>query len=139
MNEQQNTALIQKLYAAFAKGDVQTILDQLTEDVDWTLEGPDVIPFAGKRKGVAQVKKFFEALATTQTGQKLTIDTFVAQGDQVATVGRYAFTVKANGRKVDSPVGHFFTIRNGKVSHFVDMADTAAVADAYRAASAASH
>ncbi len=51
MNEQQNTVLIQKIYAAFARGDIQTILDNLTSDVEWTLEGPAIIPFAGKRNG----------------------------------------------------------------------------------------
>jgi ketosteroid isomerase-like protein len=65
MNEQNNKALVEKMYAAFGRGDVRTILDHLTPNVEWTLEGPSVIPFAGKRIGPAQVHKFFEALATT--------------------------------------------------------------------------
>ena len=137
MNEQQNTALIQKTYDAFGQGDVQTILNNLTDDIEWISEGPEIIPYAGKRTGIAQVKGFFEALATTQTGQKLTIESTVAQGDLVATVGRYAGTVKATGKKVDVPIGHFFTFRNGKVSRFVNLTDTATVADAYRTSAAA--
>jgi ketosteroid isomerase-like protein len=61
MNEQSNTALVEKMYAAFGRGDLQTILGSLTPDVEWTLEGPSVIPYAGKRIGPAQVQKFFEA------------------------------------------------------------------------------
>jgi uncharacterized protein len=137
MTEQGNTALIQKLYAAFAKGDVQTILDNCTDDVEWTLEAPEIVPFAGKRRGVAEVKQFFQALATTQANQKLTIETFVAQGDHVATLGRYAGMVPATGKSFDTAVAHFFTIRNGKVSRFVDVGDTAAMADSYTNASAA--
>jgi ketosteroid isomerase-like protein len=76
-------------------------------------------------------------LAGTQSDIKLTTEAFVAQGDTVATLGRYRATVKATGKKFDSPVGHFFTIRNGKVARFVDLGDTAAMADAYRAKSAA--
>ena len=137
MNEQQNIALIQKLYDAFAKGDLQTILNALVSDIEWTLEGPAIIPFCGKRKGIPQVTQFFEALATTQTGQKLTIEKFVAQGDTVAMLGRYQATVTATGKKFDSPVAHFFTIRDGKVSRFVEVAETAGAADAYTSASAA--
>ncbi len=137
MNEQQNTALIQKVYDAFGRGDLQTIMNSLADDVEWTLEGPEIIPFAGKRKGHAQVTKFFEALATTLTGAKLTTEQFVAQGDVVATLGRFAGTVSATGKSLEGPVAHFFTIKNGKITRFVDMANTAAMAAAYQTSSAA--
>jgi len=137
MSEQQNAALIQSLYDAFSRGDLPFILDRLTEDVEWTLEGPSIIPYAGKRKGIAQVKEFFEALVGTQTNMILTMGPLMAQGDQVSGLGRYAATVVATGRSFDTPVGHFFTVRDGKISRFVDLVDTAANADAYRAASAA--
>jgi ketosteroid isomerase-like protein len=136
MNEQQNTALIQKVYAAFARGDIQTIMNSLTADVDWALEGPAIIPFSGRRKGGAEVLGFFQALAETQQDMKLTTETFVAQGDVVATVGRYSATVKATGKKLDVATGHFFTIRDGKIAKFVDFGDTAAMADAYASTAA---
>ena len=137
MSEQQNTELVQSLYAAFAKGDVQTILDHLTSDVEWILEGPSILPFSGKRHGIAEVKQFFEALAGTQTNMKLTPQQFVAQGDMVAMVGRYSGTVTATGKSFDGPLAHFFTIRGGKCVRFVDVADTAGMADAYQSTSAA--
>jgi uncharacterized protein len=137
MNEQQNGALVQKVYDAFGRGDLQTILSCLADDIDWTTEGPEIVPFAGKRKGLAQAKGFFEALATTQTGMKLTIDRMIAQGDMVATTGRYACTVTATGKKMDSPIGHFFTIRDGKICRYVGLLDTAATAEAYRTSAAA--
>ncbi|HXB68260.1 MAG TPA: nuclear transport factor 2 family protein [Candidatus Acidoferrales bacterium] len=136
MNEQQNTALIQNVYRAFANGDIQTIMNSLTGDVDWALEGPAIVPFSGRRKGGAEVLRFFQALAETQQDMKLTTETFVAQGDVVATLGRYSATVKATGKKFDVPIGHFFTIRDGKIARFVDLSDTAAMADAYVATSA---
>jgi hypothetical protein len=139
MSEQQNAALIQKLYDAFGRGDIQTILDNLTPDVAWGMEGPETVPFTGQRKGPSEVMGFFEALASTQSNQKLTTECFVAQGDTVATLGRYAGTVVATGKNFDSRVAHFFTIRNGKVARFVDIGDTAALAEAYTKASAAGH
>lgn len=137
MSEQQNAALIQSLYDAFGRGDLPFILARLTEDVEWTLEGPSIIPYAGKRKGTAAVKEFFETLASTQTNMKLTMGPLMAQGDRVSGLGRFAATVVATGRSFDTPAGHFFTVREGKISGFVDLVNTAAIADAYRAASAA--
>src|SRR5580704_4518011 len=131
MNEAANTALIQRLYDAFSKGDIATILSNLTPDVEWIFEGPASVPFTGERRGIEETMGFFTALGATQSGMKLTTDEFVAQGDRVATYGRYSGAVTATGKKFDSPVGHFFQIRDGKVCRFVNMGDTAAYAEAY--------
>jgi ketosteroid isomerase-like protein len=131
MSEKDNIALIRKLYDAFAKGDVKTILDNLTPDVEWIMEGPKVIPYAGRFVGPGQVVKFFEGIGGTQDGCKLTTDDYIAQGDKVVTVGRYAATVKATGRKIDCAVAHVFTFRNGKIAKLVDFIDTAQTAEAY--------
>jgi ketosteroid isomerase-like protein len=131
MNENNPTALIQKVYAAFGRGDVQTILDHLAPDVEWTLDGPAIIPYAGALKGPSEVRGFFESLATTQDNQRLTIDEYITQGDDVVTTGRYAATVKATGKKIDSAIGHVFTVKNGAITRFLNFADTAQMADAY--------
>ncbi|MGI8960821.1 MAG: nuclear transport factor 2 family protein [Bryobacteraceae bacterium] len=136
MNEQQNAALVRKLYDAFSRGDIQTILDNLTGDAEWIQDGPAVIPYAGKKTGPTQVRQFFDALVGTQENAKVTIDHFIAQGDEVATLGRYAATVKATGRQFDSRVAHFFTIRDGKVSRWIGIGDMTDAAAAYSSASA---
>ena len=139
MNEQKNAELILSLYTAFARGDVQFILDRVTDDVEWVTEGPSSIPYAGRLRGKGEVLVFFKAIAETQSDPKLTTDKVVAQGDTVATAGRYAATVKATGRRADSAIAHFFTVRDGKVSQFLDYFDTAAFADAYAVTAAAAH
>jgi uncharacterized protein len=132
MNEQDNIALVKKLYDAFARGDIKTITDNLTDDVEWIAEGPSTVAYFGTMNGPAEVEsKFFGALGGTQEEQKLTPEDFVAQGDGVAMFGRYSAKVKATGKRFDSALGHFFRIRNGKVSKFINTGDTAAVAEAY--------
>jgi uncharacterized protein len=111
MNEQENIALVKKLYDAFGRGDIQTILDHVTDDVKWSNPGPSSVPYFGDRTGRAQMREFFDRLVGTQENAKLTIDQYIAQGDAVATLGRYTGNVKATGKPFDSLVGHFFTIR----------------------------
>ncbi len=132
----ENIALIRKMYDAFGRGDIAYILQNLTDDVEWTSIGPASIPYAGTFRGPAEVTKFFQALATTQSGQRLTMPEFVASGDKVVAIGRYACTVTATGKYSDAPVVHVFTIRDGKVAAFLDFVDTAAVVEAYSAAAA---
>lgn len=138
MNEQQNVEFVQRMYDAFSRGDIQTIMDHLAEDVEWIAEGPSSVAYFGKMKGPAEVQsKFFGGLAGTQEDMKLTITDFVAQGDKVATFGRYSARVKATGKRFDAFVGHLFVVRDDKVTRFLNLGDTAAVAAAYSGAAAA--
>ena len=136
MNETQNTALIRSVYEAFGRGDIPYILSKITADSVWTTEGPSVIPYTGKRSGEKEVLGFFDALGGTLNNMKLTTDYFVAQGDAVTTFGRFAGTVKATGKSFDAPVAHYFKIRDGKISVFIDIIETQSIAAAYAGAAA---
>ncbi len=45
---------------------------------------------------------------------------YFSTNDSVAAFGRYDATVKATGKRVSSPVAHFFNFRDGKVSRYVN-------------------
>ena len=62
---------------------------------------------------------------------------FVAQGDMVVVTGRYRATVNGTGAEIDSPIAHFFTVRNGKIEKWVGFSDSALVADAHTGKAAA--
>ena len=48
MAEQENVRIVQEAYASFQRGDIQAVLNSLTDDVEWTTPGPpDIIPMAG--------------------------------------------------------------------------------------------
>lgn len=59
MAQNNNVRVVEDAYAAFARGDVQYILDRITEDVDWINEGPASLPYAGAFKRPQQVQQFF--------------------------------------------------------------------------------
>ncbi len=126
-----NKTLIHNLYDAFGRGDLASILATMAPDVDWQCNGPASVPFCGTFRGPANVAKFFEALGTTQTGQKLTIEETFAEGDQVISIGRYSCVVTATNKPIDTKVAHVFAIRDGKIVRFLDFIDTAQVAEAY--------
>jgi ketosteroid isomerase-like protein len=138
MNEQTNADLILKMYDAFSKGDIQTILNHLSSDVEWSTPGPSSVPYCGTFRGPENVVNFFKALGETQRNQKLTTDEVIAQGNKVVTVGRYSADIPATGKRLDTIICHVFTIEDGKVTRFLDLGDTAHMADSYAAALTAS-
>jgi len=133
MAQAENTKLVQSLYDAFAQGNVQYILERVTEDVEWVNEGPESIPYAGRFRGRAEVKRFFEQIGGAVQGAKVTAQEFIATEDQVVALGRFTATATATGKKIDAALAHVFTIRGGKISRWLGYGDTARVAEAYSA------
>ena len=59
-----NVSLVQSLYAAFGRGDIDTILAALTPDVSWESIGrPEDFPTLGPRHGIDGVRDFFRLVA----------------------------------------------------------------------------
>jgi ketosteroid isomerase-like protein len=131
---QDNVRIIEDAYAAFAKGDIQSILDQVTDDVDWINEGPESIPYAGTFKGRQEVQRFFYGMGSTLDNGRVTASEWLSDGANVASIGRFTATVKESGKQIDVPVAHFFTLRDGKIARWIGFSDTARVAQAYAGA-----
>ena len=126
----QNVATVKNMYAAFGRGDVAGIMAHLADDVLWTFEANDKISWAGIRRGPQEALGFFTGIADDLTDNHLDMTEFVAEGDIVAAFGRYSATVRKNGRKVSSPVAHYFRFRNSKVVEYRNLINTAAFSDA---------
>jgi ketosteroid isomerase-like protein len=130
MSEPTNTALIQAMYAAFNRGDIQTILANTAPDAEWVNYGPaGAVPYFGDFTG--RIADFFKAIGATTNGGNVAVKQYIASGDNVVTQGRYTATVQGSGAKIDSPIAHVFTVRGGKVISWNGYGDTAAVAAAH--------
>src|SRR5437763_12673609 len=134
MSEQENTKVVQQIYASFKSGDIQSLLALVADDIQWQLPAIENIPFAGKRQGRAQVAQFFASVADSQDVLAFEPREFTAQGDKVVAQGHYRWRVKATGREFGADWAHVFTIRDGKVVGFHEYTDSAAAAAAYQQA-----
>lgn len=130
-------AKVKELYAAFGRGDVSFILANLTADASWEFEAPSSITWSGIRRGPEQTAGFFAGIAAEHSDPKLEMTQFLSSSDEVAAFGRYSATVRATGVRVDTPVGHYFKFRDGKVVRYINLINTAALVEAARAQAAA--
>ncbi len=132
MQEAQNTKVVQDAYAAFGRGDIQAVLAQMDDQVTWkpiTGAGPHV-PHAGERHGKAQVAEFFAILGRSLTFDRFEPRDFIAQGDKVVALGNYRGRA-IGGKAFDSEWVMVFTLQNGRVVHFQEFTDSAAINAAF--------
>lgn len=133
MSEAQNTKVVQDAYAAFGRGDIQGILDRLDDGVVWqAIYGAGShIPHAGERRGKAGVAQFFKELAESTEFSRFEPREYIAQGDRVVALGEYAAKSKKTGKPLASKWTMVFTVRNGKVTEFIEFTNVAQINAAY--------
>jgi uncharacterized protein len=128
---QENVKIVEKAYTDFKTGNIDALLANLAEDVQWELPEIKNVPFGGKRAGRQQVGQFFATVAENQEPLQFEPREFIAERDKVVALGNYKWRVKGTGKTFECAFAHVFTIRDGKVVRFQEFTDTGAAAGAY--------
>ena len=134
MQEAQNTKVVQDAYAAFSRGDTAALLANFADDIVWHAvygAGPHV-PTSGERRGKAAVAEFFKQVAENINFSRFEPREFIATGDKVVALGHYTATTPIK-KGFDSDFAMVFTLKNGKVTHFQEFCNSAAINAAYMA------
>jgi len=117
---------IQSVYGAFGRGDVDFIVDQLTDDVDWaSCPDSDVAPWHGIHRGKAEVPGFFKALGDTLEITEFTPLSFASNETDVMVVTRWGAKVPATGKSMSMDIHHWFRFRGDKICLYRGTEDTA--------------
>ena len=126
MGADENIKTIQGIYEAFGRGDVQAVLDGVTDDVDWATEtSSTAAPWYGVRHGKNGVASFFEAFGSTMEVEEFNPYAIAANDTEVHTVVHCRATSRATGRAIDHDLHHFFRFENGKIAFYRGTEDTA--------------
>jgi uncharacterized protein len=132
MTNENNVKTLETLYAAFAVGDMPTVLAGLDENVVWNeAEGnmyADGNPYIGPQAILNGV--FARIGADYEYFNLVNIELHEMFNNQVLATLRYQAKLKNNGATYDAQVAHFWTLKNGKAIAFQQYLDTKKVADA---------
>jgi ketosteroid isomerase-like protein len=121
-----NLATIKGIYDSFGAGDVQAILDQLADDVDWAaVAASDAAPWYGQRKGKDEVAQFFAAVGENIDVPGFTPESFTANEDEVMVKISSSMKSKQTGREAATTLMHYWRLRDGKVVMYRGTEDTA--------------
>lgn len=113
--KQDNQALIERAYDAFARGDIPAVLQVIAEDILWHVPGRG--PISGDYHGHAEVLGFFQHfMELSEATFRITVDEVLAKGDRVIVL--VTESARRKGREWSSPQVHAWTVQNGKATVF---------------------
>jgi ketosteroid isomerase-like protein len=131
-NQIQNIEIVKQVYEAFAKRDINAILNLLSPDVEWGEPDNPYNPAAGTRHGH---KGFLEWLEVGRQSEEIVVlepKKFLTDNDTVAVVGYTKCIAKPTGKSYETDFVHLVTLKDGKIIRFQEFFDTYAAVEAFR-------
>ncbi len=132
MEKEKNIQIVQQIYADFGKGNIEGILNSLTDDIIWSDPGYPEVPYAKKRTGKNEVVSFFNELAAAVSYSKFAPEEFYADKDAVIVKGSFAGKANSTGKAFESEWVMIWKLRNGKIYSYLAFVDTAKMSSALK-------
>ena len=129
-----NVSTVQKVYDAFALGDIPAVLAQFDDKIIWN--EAENFPYADGNPYIgpdAVLNGVFARIGAEWEYWKLTEMSLSEMGtDQVFASGRYDAKNKKTGKKINAQFVHVWTVEEGKATGFQQHTDTKQVARAVK-------
>ena len=114
-----------EFFKVLYSGDVEGALAFCTDDIEFLANAPvDILPHMGHRRGKAEMREMWTAVAARYSEMRCEVPTLVVEGDKVAANIRVFFRKNINQRMVQFDVAAFYTLRDGQISHIREIIDT---------------
>jgi ketosteroid isomerase-like protein len=116
-----NSRIISNLYEAFARRDMQALLQWIDPQIEITQTTE--LPWGGTFQGQLGLMSFAGKLLQSVDSQ-VEPEELVEAGDRVVAIGRTRGHVRANNKEFDVRAVHVWTLKYGKVLRFEAYIDT---------------
>ena len=119
-------AAVQRLYAAYGRGDVDAVLDELADDVDWAAESASTaVPWWGPFRGKSEVPRFFKEIGANVQVTEFDLVSFTSNDTDVVATVHWTYTANATGKTASMYMQHWWRFAGGKIVFFRGSEDTA--------------
>ena len=109
-----NVEMVQGAYEAFGRGDIQALMENFADDIEW--HSPEPLPQHMDVHGPEDVGQFFQSVGDNWSDFQVDLDDICASGDRVCAIGHAAG--KLDGGEAEYGFVHAWTIRDGKLARF---------------------
>lgn len=114
-------AVVEEMFAAFDRGDVEGFVATVSDDTVWTYHGTHVIPRGAfeKKDGV---RKFLVNILERTEIISFDAQQFVVEGSVVVVRGNEHQRVKRSGRELKQEWVQIYTVENGLITRMEEFA-----------------
>lgn len=123
MSETSNVQIVKDGYADFLTGNIPGVLSRFADEFEFTPVGAPEIPYARTSRNRDELGAFFQGLSENVAINVFETREFFAAGDRVVCLGHYEGEVRRNGHPFAADWAMVWTIRDGKVTSFQELAD----------------
>lgn len=113
--------VVEKMFSAFKKGDVEKFVDTVSEDTVWIYHGTQIIP-AGTFEKKEGVRTFFSNILGKTEIINFEPQQYIVEGNSVVVLGREHQKVKRSGRELKQKWVQIYTVENGLITRMEEFA-----------------
>lgn len=123
---------VQRVYAAVFRNDIEAIVAELADDVDWATEAASTsAPWYGHYRGREEVPQFFKEIGSNIEITEFTQVAYASNETDVMSIIQWAYTVPATGKGAAMYMQHWWRFADGKIAFFRGSEDTEQSASAF--------
>jgi ketosteroid isomerase-like protein len=122
-----NVQIVQGGYNDFLTGNVEGVLNRFADDFTFTVPGAPEVPYAGTKRTREELASFFRDLGTMVTFSAFEPREYVASGDRVVAIGRYAGKINQSGYPFEGDWAMAWRIQDGKVVELTEYSDASEI------------
>jgi ketosteroid isomerase-like protein len=129
MTEASIKAIIESVYRHRLANDLEACLSLFSPDAVCRIAGsPEASPIAASCQGTAALRQLLSTLITTWEWKSQKIDSILIQDNRAVVHFQLAAIFKPTETPVNTEIVDILTVRDGKVTSFVEFVDTAHIA-----------
>lgn len=132
-------SVVERYFAAFGAGDVETALACVHPDAVWHVDGDPIVATVGILRGRDAVRAWQTRFPSSFRPLDFAVDRLVAGAEEVVALGHFRHRVVPTGAVVDSDYVIRFTIRDGLIARYQIFEDSLLIANAHRSDRPARH
>lgn len=114
-------SIVEKMFSAFAKGDVEKFLQTVSEDTVWIYHGTHLIP-KGTYEGMDGARKFITNILDNTEILNFEPLQFICEGNSVVVLGREHQRVKKSGKELKQNWVQIYTVEKGLITKMEEFA-----------------
>lgn len=117
--------VVQKMLAAFGKGDFETLKKTLSEDTVWVYHGVDGIPYNGTYQGRDGAVRFITNIVSNVDVLDFQVLKMIADQNTVIVLGSEKQKIKTNNEVLEQKWVQVYTVENNLITRLDEFANTA--------------